>query len=219
MVRTLAVVAVAGMAASAGAQTIANWNTAGLAGNEPTLAPLTSATNVVASNVTRGSGITATTAGNSLSASGWNDLSPDDYFQFGFTVDAGFQVDLTSLVIGTRSSSTGPGSIGIFYSTDGFATSAQVATIAQPSAAFVNSSIDLSTLPNLGGTVAFRVVSLGGPSANGTTQAATGTFRITNFFNPADSGSFGFTGTVIPTPGTAGLMVIGGLIAARRRRN
>lgn len=201
----------------ASAQTIAQWDLQGTPGDQAFTAG-TAAAGVTAANLTRGTGITPTAAANSLSGSNWADLGPDDYFTFGFTADAGNSVDLSSLYIGTRSSGTGPGTLGLFYSGDGFSTNL-FSFVQAPGGNFVNSVVDLSSLPELTGSVEFRIRSINAVAANGGSINANGTFRVTGYFV---GGTFDrnlqLTGTIVPTPGALGLLGLGGLIAARRRR-
>ncbi|MCU0922668.1 MAG: hypothetical protein MUF16_20500, partial [Burkholderiaceae bacterium] len=103
-----------------------------------------------------------------------------------------------------RSSATGPGTIGLYYSGDGV--TAALATFNQaPGANFVNSVVDLDSLPGLAGTVEFRLRQVGTTAANGGSTGANGTFRLTGYF---ESGVFErsaqFTGSVtaIPEPAT-----------------
>ncbi|WP_194973085.1 endonuclease/exonuclease/phosphatase family protein [Aquiflexum lacus] len=163
------------------AQTLASWNFAGEPGNQEFTAG-TGSTNVIPLNLTRGADITATTAGNSISSAGW-DAGENRYFSFGITIDEGFQAKLSKLIIGTRSSGTGPGEMALTYSMDGFTNN--LATWVQVGTNFNNQEIDLSALPLLTENVEFRIVSSSNVSANGGTVSTTGTFRVTNFF-PGD---------------------------------
>lgn len=206
-----------GAVSAASAQTVVQWDLQGAPGDQAFTAGV-AAVGVTAGNLTRGTGITPTAAANSLSGSNWADLGPNDYFTFGFTADAGNSVDLDDLYIGTRSSATGPGSLGLFYSGDGFTTN--LFTFLQaPGGNFVNSIVDLSALPNLGGSVEFRIRSINGVAANGGAINVNGTFRVTGYFV---GGTFDrnmqLTGIVVPAPGAMALLGLGGLVAARRRR-
>jgi hypothetical protein len=102
--------------------------------------------------------------------------------QFGFTVAAGFTVDLTNLIIATRSSATGPGMMGLFTSLDGFTTA--VHTFNQsPGANFVNTAVDLTSLALITpGPFSVRLIEIGNTQADGIgATASTGTFRISEF--------------------------------------
>lgn len=221
----LFVAVAAGLAASANAQLVASWNLQAAPGNQASQAPAAAAANVTGLAITRGAGLSASAAGNSISSSGWTQQSTD-FFSFGFNVGAGFSVNLSSLVIGTRSSSTAPGTLALRYSGDGFTstlfTFAQTSTVdgsGNPGVGFLNSTINLSSLTGLTGLVEFRIFQVGTGSATGGTSASGGTFRITNFFSSGvDSGDLRFTGTVVPAPGALALVGLSGLVAGRRRR-
>jgi hypothetical protein len=218
---TLVTAVALGLSAPAQAVTIVEWNLAGAPGNQASTPALTAAANVTGGDLARGAGLTGSAAGNSISASGWTG-QPTDYFSLSFTVAAGYTVDLSSLFIGTRSSGTGPGTMGLFYSGDAYTTT--LATFDQtPGSNFVNTIVDLSALPDLTGNVEFRVAQIGTASAGGGSTSSAGTFRIAGYF---EAGSFvsntAFTGTVavVPEPGSLAMLMAGlaavGFVARRR---
>ncbi|HBS28939.1 MAG TPA: hypothetical protein DEB06_05700 [Phycisphaerales bacterium] len=218
--RMTATLAVALLAGAASAQsTVAQWNLQNTLGSQATQAGIGS-TNVTASNLARGAGLTANAGNNSFNSRGWNDVAANDFVSLGFTVDAGKLIDLAFLYIGTRSSATGPKNLGLFYSVDGF--SSALHTFDQPSEAFVNTQVDLTGLANVGGAVKFRILALDNVAAGGGTVTSAGTFRVGAFFsggvfnrNLQFAGSNPFN---VPTPGALALLGVGGLVAARRRR-
>lgn len=211
-----ALVAVAGSAAASN-EVITSWVNFGQPGNQGSSAVGTQAANVVGNVLTRGSGLTPSAAGNSLSASGWQFSDANDYFTFGFTVDAGYSVDLSQLWLGSRSSGTGPGLLGLFYSGDGFSTSLHTFNQA-PGSNFVNSIIDLSSLTGLTGTVEFRIQMIQDVSASGGAVGSAGTFRVGDHFDGANFTEMRFVGKVVPAPASIALVGLGGLVATRRRR-
>lgn len=203
--------------AAADLMNLLNYNLTGAAGNEALWGGI-GGSNVSPLDLVRGSGLTPAAAANSFTASGWTGQATD-YFSFGFIVDDEFIVDLASLSIGTRSSGTGPGTIGVYYSGDNFTTA--LGTITQGSGTNVNTVIDLSSLTNLTGVVEFRLRAIGTNSAGGGTTASTGTFRVTNYFeNSVNQNGFYVIGSVsaIPAPGAIALLGIAGALGTRRRR-
>lgn len=164
---------------------IVNWNFTGEPGNQTSTAADFEANGLVALDFTRGAGINAASANNSISSNGWN-TRDDRYFSFGFSIAPDKLVDLSAIQIGTRSSGTGPRDMALLYSGDGF--QQPIASWTQSNNAFDNFEFDLSGLNNLSGTVEFRIVSTSNISSNDGTVASTGTFRVTNFF-PANVGT------------------------------
>jgi hypothetical protein len=219
----LAVALATSVAARAEAITIVEWDLLGEPGSQASTAAEPSPANITGNPLSRGPGLTGNAGTNSLNAAGWSG-DAGDYFEFGFSVAPGYKVDLDDLFIGTRSSGTGPGTIGVFTSLDGFTN--PVATYNQaPGSNFVNSQSDLSALPDITGNFVARIMAIGNTSANGGTIGGSGTFRVTGFFA---GGTFDrnmqLTGTVsaVPEPSTFVLLGLGGLgtalIAVRRRK-
>ncbi len=216
MSKTAAIVAAVAFAGAANATVITSYTLFQEPGDQAFTPATTSAANVSGLDLTRSANLNPTAAGNSISASGW---TPDStsYFSFGFSVDAGFVVNLDELIIATRSSNTGPGELGLFYSGDNFSTNLH--TFSQSGTSFLNSTIDLSALTNLDGTVEFRISPIADIRANGDPNISpNGTFRISEFFDGNDFFPVQFTGEVVPAPASAALLGLAGLVAARRRR-
>jgi hypothetical protein len=198
-----------GLSGSLKGQEIVRYNLFGQPGTQLSNAPEFTASNITGDILLQRSpgGIVPSTGVNSMASNTW---AVGQYYSFGFTVNAGYQVDLTNLQIGTRSSSTGPKFLVLYSSVDGFTT--PLATITHPSVvAFVNSDINLSSLTGLTGSVEFRLrVDENKKALDETPIAATGTNRVTNFFAPSgdppantDTGGFRINGTVSPVGGGA----------------
>lgn len=206
-----------GLCAPLRAEEIVSYNLAGQPGNQPFNVPAVVASNTTGLNLTRSAGLTAAAAGNSISSSAWNVVGR--YYSFGFTVSTGFQVDLTNLQVGSRSSNTGPKYLVLYSSVDNFttplATITHIPAPADPPGSpipFINSDINLSSLTGLTGTVEFRLrVDESKQMVNESLAiASTGTCRLTNFFAPSgdppantDTGGFRINGTVSPVGGGA----------------
>ncbi len=216
-IATCSLVGMVALAVSANASvTLSQWDTLGQPGSQASSAGIGSA-NITAGDLARGAGLTGTAAANSISASGWNNQTTD-YFSFGFTVASGFSANLDSLYIGSRSSGTGPGTLGLYYSGDGYSTNLFTFNQA-PGANFVNSIVSLSGLTGLTGNVEFRIAQIGSLAANGGATSSNGTFRLTGYFaNGAFDRNLQITGEVVPAPASLALLGLGGLAAIRRRR-
>jgi hypothetical protein len=200
---------------------VAQWDLSGQAGNQVSSTALVLASGITGGLMSRGAGLTGSAAGNSFSSTGWNGQSTD-YLSLTLNVAAGSSLDLQTLSVGTRSSNTGLGSIGLFYSGDGFTTA--ITTIAQPGTNFVNSAIDLTALADVTGALEFRFYQIGTTAAGGGTSTAAGTFRLTDYFNGATDENLSLTGTLstasaVPLPAAAWLLVAGlGAMGAAVRR-
>jgi hypothetical protein len=199
--------------ANLSADLIVSWNLHGEPGDQISTTAAFSASNVIGNVVARGAGLNAVAASNSINSSGWNTLDSDDYFSFGFTVDPGYRVNLDQLLITTRSSNTGPGTLVLRYGGDGFTD--DLTTFTQQGTDFLDSTVDLTALTNLTGDVEFRLFSASTTSADGGTVGSAGTFRITNY-QGEENGSFRFTGTVeaIPEPSSLALLSVLGVGAS-----
>lgn len=222
MKKTFAILALAaGLSSAAQAQSIVAWDFSGDAGNQASESPISAAPGVTGGNITRGSGLGLNAGGGSFNSNGWESAvsgpGSTEYLSFGFTVADGYFVDLVGLVLGTRSSGTGPGSLGLFYGGDGFAS--QLYSFTQNNTADLFSNIDLGFLPNLTGSVEFRIYELGNTQADGSgATASTGTFRL---IDHNVLGNMAFTGSVtaVPEPETYALLLAGlGLVGACTRR-
>lgn len=141
-----------------------------------------------------------------------NDWQADAYFQFAVNTVGYSGITLS---FDQTSSNTGPGSYQLEYSTDGinfvdFGTAYSILANASPnptwngttSSSLYTHTYDLSSIVGLGNdaTVDFRLVDLGGASANGGTEGTAGTDRVDNFV---------VNGTTAPVPEPSTLALCG----------
>jgi hypothetical protein len=209
------------VAGPARAFTIAAWDMTGQPGNQTSTAATFSADKVMVADMVRGSGLGTGTCPSSFSSNGWESSPSADpatdpgYIAVGFSVAPGFAVDLSELLIGTRSSNTGPGTLGLFSSLDNFA--APLATLSQPGSGLLYSTIDLEALTGVTGTIAFRLIEIGNTQADGSGDTtASGTFRVVNL---SDDSATRLTGRVVnltPVPATFALFGLGLVLMALR---
>lgn len=170
-----------------------------------TIAGTTGVPGLTPSNLSRGTGLTSSGATNSFSSTGWNDLAAEDYTSFGFTLDSGVTVTLTTIDFTYTSSNTGPANMALRSSIDGFAANLATFTAAN---AVNNYSLDVSSLGEISSSIEFRFVAVDASSVSGGAVAAAGTSRVRN--------SLAING--IPEPASALLGAIGLFPLLRRRR-
>jgi endonuclease/exonuclease/phosphatase family metal-dependent hydrolase len=160
------------------AQTLASWDFTGEPGNQSSTSG-NGSDGIIPLPFSRGTGLNATAAANSISTSGWSLTDPNDYISFGIAIPAERTVTLDNLMISTRSSNTGPGNLVLRSSLDGF--SSNLTSWTQTETNFNNQMISLNSLGQLSGTIEFRIYLLDNVSANGGLVASTGTFRVGNY--------------------------------------
>lgn len=182
------------------ADTLVSWDLSGLGGNQTSTPVTGTATGITGLAITRGTGLGTSTCSDCMSSNGWEGTATGadalEYYSFGFSVGAGQSVTLTELAIGTRASGTGPGTLGLYTSLDGFTTA--LTTLTQNNTNTLYTLAHLSGLAGLTGTIEFRLIEIGNTQADGSgNTAAGGTLRLV-----ADSttGDIRLTGTI----GTAG---------------
>ena len=203
-----AICALAAGASAASADVLVGYDTSAITGSVASVTPSTVAGHLTGLNLTRGAGLNANGQAGYFSSTGWDSTDASDYMSFGLTVDSGYTVSLSQLAITMRSANSGPGTIGVYYSGDGFTTPLQ--SFAQDGLDDLD-TIDLSSLGALTGTVEFRLLEIGNTRTTGTgATTSSGTFRITG---PVISGSV----SALPAPGAAGLLGAAMLAGARRR--
>ena len=89
------------------------------------------------SDITRGSGIAPASGVDSMNSSGWttgSSLDPDDYYEWTITPLAGFELDLTEFFVIFQRSETGPRSLDVRNSLDGFGAFRLLATVGDDTA-------------------------------------------------------------------------------------
>jgi hypothetical protein len=234
LIKTLTALALtAGLSTAAFGQSFTiSWNTDGFAAgtaSEPNPVVGSSTSGLITPiNLTRGPDIDFATLTNSFSSNGWDSTDGGEYFEFGFTVAPGYQVDLTQALLGLRSSNTGPRDIGLFISTDSFTSAIDTYILPGGSgaSAFLNATTDLSTLTELTGTVTMRFLKTSEFAADGGNIGGTGTFAFARFSDPTDGlipSQIQGTVSVVPEPATyaaiVGLLALGAVLVRRRMRS
>ncbi|MCD8518469.1 MAG: hypothetical protein LRY32_01895 [Flavobacterium sp.] len=97
-----------------------------LAGNEATANSNFNDANLTGATISRGAGLTASLNGGRYNATSWaltsiaNAVTGNDYMQFTVSPNAGFNFDVTSIVVSLQRSTTGPRGIALRSSVDGY---------------------------------------------------------------------------------------------------
>lgn len=196
---------------SANASTLAAWTFTSAIDQEVTVTASTLAPNITGGVLQRGTGLSADNCATCFNAYGWTSESTD-YLSFSVNVNSGYQTDLEFFNINTRSSNTGPKTLKLFYSGDGFTSS--LWTFNQTNTDNTPAFIDLSGLSDLTNSVEFRIYQDGNTAVNGSPIGSAGTFRIN---------ALELTGTVqpatVPVPGAVWLFgsALLGMIGFLRR--
>jgi hypothetical protein len=140
----------------------------GALGSQTSTAPTSSAAGITAGALTRSAALTAVAGSGSINASDWATGGSRDatrYYTFTLTPDAGCSLDLTSMSIDTKTSTSGPSSAAIATSADAFASTTS----------FTPNSVAPVTLAISGetGAVEVRVYGFGAAATGGTLRIQT----------------------------------------------
>lgn len=174
-----------------------------------------------------GAGLTPLATANSMNSTGWTNANA--YYSFGFAVNAGQVATVDQIVMGTRASATGPGTLNLQVSTDG-GTYQTVASFTQSGTNYNDEMLGFAAVTATQSMV-FRIVAAGTTSAGGGTTGSGGSLRVVDY---APSGSttntpFTIDGTLAPAASAAvpepsaliltslGLAAAGLLTRARRQ--
>ena len=160
-----------GSCANAFSGALATWSFTGEAGSQASTAATSSATGVNAGAVSRSASLTVASGVGSINSSNWAttaSLDPSKYYTFTVTPPSGCQMDLTTLSIDTKISSTGPSMAVVATSDDAFGQTSSLST----------STSGVVSTPTLHVSGATSMVEL---RVYGFAASATGgTFRIQN---------------------------------------
>ena len=199
----LSVISASAHAATIFANAITNTNPSSA---NPFTAGQTVDPNGTATGIGRGAGLNPNAGGDRYNATAWNLASLDsgDYFTWTIAPNAGYELDLTSLVYVGQRSSTGPNSFSLRSSLDGFA-----ASIGAPVATGTTIDLSAAAYQSLTGPVEFRLYGWGGTSA-------AGTYSVNDFSFSGDVSAV----VEVPEPAVIALVVpvLGLAMVAFRRR-
>jgi len=142
---------------------VASWSFVGEPGSQTMTAAATMASGVTAGPVSRSAALVVASGVGSINSSGWattSSLDSTKYYTFSVTPPAGCVLDLSSLAIDAKSSSTGPTLAVVATSADSFGQTASVSTSA--------ASTGNLSVAGASGMVELRVFGYSAPSTGGT---------------------------------------------------
>ncbi len=164
------------------------WNTFGNAGTETTEPSVYNDPNISASNLTLGS-VTAAANGNRFGGNNWFDtgdtnpttlaesITGNDYIQFIVTPNVGYSFTPTSFVFSWDRSGTGPSSVTLRSSVDGFTTDLGTVT-GIVTGAFASNTITITGISNITVATTFRLYGYGATATTGTGGLDTATNAV-----------------------------------------
>lgn len=154
------------------------WNTFGNTGTETTEPSVANDANISASNLTLGPGVTAAPNANRFGGSNWFDtgdtnpttlaesVAGNDYIEFIVTPNSGFSFTPTSFVFNWDRSASGPLSVALRSSTDGY--TGNLGLITSVAAIGVQNTITITGLTNITTPTTFRLYGYGATGTGGT---------------------------------------------------
>ncbi len=172
-------------------QDLVAYDFTGENGNQLFTATSNVATNMTASSLVRGGGVSASGAGGSMSSTGWSTGAIDltDYYSFTVTPDAGYSLDLDELNFGERRSGSGIRNFEIRTSLDGYSASYFSTTFSDNTSTRHHNFTFDPAFANITTAITIRIY---GYNAEG----SGGTWRIVN---NSTTNNFSLTGSVNST--------------------
>lgn len=148
-------------------QSLATYNFTGATGDQPSQPVTSTNTNITASDITRGSSLTANPGANSFNSKGWvgASLDPTKYYEFTLTPNSGYIIRPSSLSLIVQRSSTGPTNYSLTASVGGGAETTLSSDVLTGTS---NITINPSTTISTPQSIRFRLYAWGASSSAGT---------------------------------------------------
>lgn len=204
----------------ANAAIIVDYNIDALSGSPTSVGAASSATGVTPISLSVGLGLNPISISGSPSyfgANGWDSTDPDDYFEFGFTVQSGYVATLTQVSLSIMTRPTGPQEIGLYLLTGTSGTPVQLSSIILASDTITpwTTSVSISGLTS---SARLRLIEVGNKSAaNPSLPPGSGSLRLFNTSGTNIQVLGNVTLATVPEP-SHGLLLMAGLFAWLRRR-
>ena len=216
---------VVGIASQIQADILLAWNTFGNTGTETSEPSVLNDANMASSSLTLGPGVTGSANANRFGGNNWFNtgdtaggstlaqaFAGNDFIQFTVSPNAGFSFTATSLVFSWDRSASGPSSLVLRSSLDGFGSNLGSVTGLIDSLSTGN-TLSISGVSNVSSATTFRLYGFGGTGTAGTGGFDTGSSTTNVVFNGSVS--------AVPEPTSIALVCLIGcssLSFANRRR-
>lgn len=217
VIRTVMIVLLAAPSAISEAGVIVDYNMDALTGSPTSVTAASSATGVTPLLMSVGDGLTPISVvgpPNYFGANGWDTDQPDDYMEFGFSVQPGYVASLTQISLSILTRPSGPKEIGLYLMTGGSGSPVQLSTISLASDTITAWSTNVS-LSGISSSVRLRLMEVE-PMAP-SLPTGSGSLRLfnTSGTNIQVLGNVSFAS--VPEPAHGAVVVVGILAYLRRR--
>jgi len=198
---------------------VLNYSYSGATGNQGSTTAATVFANATASVISRGPGLISVATANSISSSGWATsatiVNTNDFYQFTFAANPGFQSTLNSLSFFHRVSS-GTATATVRTSTNNFASFTEQGTASLSTVSNTLRTVALTGLTDVVQTISFRIYGTSFATSVTTWRLENGT-GANSFLGTQLDG----TVTAVPEPSSIALFSLAGcvgLVTVYRRR-
>ncbi len=204
----------------ANAAVIVDYNIDALSGSPTSVTAASTATGVTPLSMTVGLGLTPISISGAPSyfgANGWDTVDPDDYIEFGFSVQPGYVATLTQVSLSIMTRPTGPQEIGLYLLTGTSGTPVQLNSIIL-SPDVITPWVTSVSIAGLTSSARLRLTEIGNKSAaNPSFPPGAGSLRLFNTSGTNIQVLGNVALATVPEPGH-GLLVVAGIFAYLRRR-
>lgn len=221
MIRTWVIVFLLTPTAISEAGVIVDYNMDTLSGSPTTVTAASSATGVTPLLMSVGDGLTPIyVAGppNYFGANGWDTDQPNDYMEFGFSVQPGYVAAITQVSMTIQSALSGPEVLGMYLITDLSAAPVLLTTITFGAGTLKQEWSPVVSIPTVTSFARVRIREIGNKRVENGFPPGAGSIRLfnTSGTNIQVLGDVSFAS--VPEPAHSAVVLIGILAYLRRRQ-